>query len=124
MHLVDVARHVAGIVAETGDNRISSARDEIALAMDDAPAPIPGWNAEVRGGYMNHPPRGAALKKIDPHRNTPPRTKHQKPKADSRGNGRSRAPSIWGMKITAIDSKMGMANKNIITEPCSVKSWL
>src|SRR5688572_415844 len=73
---------------------------------------------------MNQPPRGAALKKIEPERNTPPSTKHQKPKAESRGNGRSRAPSICGRKITAMASKIGIANRNIITEPCTVKTWL
>jgi|GEM_PF-6317608 len=73
---------------------------------------------------MNHPPFGAALKNSDPDKNTPPNRKHQNPNADSRGNGRSRAPSICGKKITAIDSNTGIANKNIITDPCTVKIWL
>ena len=73
---------------------------------------------------MNQPPRGAASKKIDPQRNTPPRRKHQKPNAERRGNGKSRAPSICGKNNTAIASKIGIANKNIITEPCTVNAWL
>src|SRR5688572_22452432 len=87
-------------------------------------APMSGWYAEVSGGYINHPPRGAASKKIDPHRNNPPMTKAQKPKAESRGKGKSRAPSISGMIRMASASKTGIANKNIITEPCTVKIWL
>ena len=73
---------------------------------------------------MNQPPRGAASKKIEPQRKTPPRTKHQKPNAERRGNGRSRAPSICGSRITAIASKIGIAKRNIITEPWTVKTWL
>ena len=48
---------------------------------------------------MNQPPRGAASKKIEPQRKIPPSTKHQKPKADRRGKGRSRAPSICGRNM-------------------------
>ena len=73
---------------------------------------------------MNQPPRGAASKKIEPQRKTPPSRKHQKPKADRRGKGRSRAPSICGRKRTAMASKTGMAKRNIITEPWTVKAWL
>ena len=50
--------------------------------------------------------------------------KHQKPNAESRGNGRSRAPSICGSSSTAIASNIGIANRNIITEPWTVKAWL
>src|SRR5688572_13971793 len=87
-------------------------------------APMSGWYADVSGGYMNHPPRGAASKKIDPHKNNPPMTNAQKPNADSRGKGRSRAPSISGMIRMARASKTGIAKRNIITEPCTVKIWL
>lgn len=71
---------------------------------------------------MNQPPRGAASKKIAPHRKRPPRTKHQYPKAESLGNGRSLAPSICGKSITAMDSNIGIAKRNIITEPWTVKT--
>jgi hypothetical protein len=50
--------------------------------------------------------------------------KLQKPNAESRGNGRSRAPSICGSTMIENASKIGTANRNIITEPWSVKSWL
>ena len=76
------------------------------------------------GGYMNQPPSGAASKKIEPQTKTPPIRKHQKPKADSRGNGRSRAPSIGGRRRIDTASKIGTAKRNIITVPCSVKTWL
>ena len=48
----------------------------------------------------------------------------QKPNADSRGNGSSRAPIICGRNRIETASKIGIANRNIITEPCSVKIWL
>src|SRR5688500_6624659 len=70
-------------------------------------APMSGWYAEVSGGYMNQPPRGAASKKMDPQRNRPPSTNAQKQKAESRGNGRSRATSISGMMSIASSSKIG-----------------
>src|SRR5688572_2424454 len=73
---------------------------------------------------MNHPPLGAASKKIEPHKNNPPIKNAQKPNDDSRGNGRSRDPSICGNNKIEIASKIGMANRNIITDPCNVKIWL
>ncbi len=73
---------------------------------------------------MNHPPSGAALKKIDPATKIPPMRKLQNPNADRRGNGRSRAPSISGRMKMANASKSGTAKRNIIMEPCSVNSWL
>ena len=73
---------------------------------------------------MNQPPVGAALKKMEPHRNNPPIRNAQNPKADKRGKGSSRAPIICGRKRMETASNMGMANRNIITEPCSVKTWL
>ena len=73
---------------------------------------------------MNQPPFGAASKNSEPHRNTPPIANAQKPNADSRGNGSSRAPSIAGRNRIDTDSKIGIANRNIITEPCTVKIWL
>src|SRR5690606_38752270 len=73
---------------------------------------------------MNQPPCGAALKKIEPQTNTPPIRKHQKPNADSRGNGRSRAPSSCGSTSIENASKIGTANRNILAEPCSENSWL
>ncbi len=72
---------------------------------------------------MNQPPRGPAPKKIEPQTNTPPMAKHQKPNAESRGKGRSLAPSICGKTMIEKASKMGTAKRNIITEPCRVKSW-
>src|SRR5688500_19858303 len=69
---------------------------------------------------MNQPPRGAASKKMEPARKTPPMKKAQKPNAERRGNGRSRAPSICGSSSTAMASNTGIANRNIITEPCTV----
>jgi hypothetical protein len=86
-------------------------------------APMPDCSVES-GGYMNQPASGAALKKIEPQTKTPPITKHQKPNADRRGKGRSRAPSMAGRMRIATASKMGTANRNIITVPCKVKSWL
>ena len=39
---------------------------------------LPGPSSSVAsGGYMNHPARGAASKKIDPITKTPPIRKHQ-----------------------------------------------
>ncbi len=73
---------------------------------------------------MNQPPLGAASKKIEPHRNMPPMRKAQKPNAERRGNGSSRAPSICGRNRIETASKIGIANRNIITEPCTVKIWL
>ena len=102
-----------------------------ATSMNDRPSsqmsgPRPGVNfsSVVRGGYMNQPEAGAAPKKIEPLTKTPPIRKHQKPKADSRGNGRSRAPSICGSSMIATASKIGTAKRNIIAVPCSVNSWL
>src|SRR5690606_10127019 len=97
---------------------ISSTADAIAAtSMNEKPsnqmsAPMSGWYVEVSGGYMNQPPRGAASKKIAPHRNTPPSRKHQNPNAARRGNGRSRAPSIRGISVTAIASNTGDAATN------------
>src|SRR3546814_15957347 len=52
-------------------------------------APMPDSDVSVvSGGYMNHPPSGAASKKIDPATNTPPIRKLQYPKAERRGKGR------------------------------------
>src|SRR5687768_6733611 len=107
----------------------STAAAIAATSMNENPssqmsAPISGWYVEVSGGYMNQPPRGAALKKSEPHRKTPPMTKLQKPKADRRGKGRSRAPSISGRIRIEKASNTGTANRNIITEPCTVKIWL
>ena len=73
---------------------------------------------------MNQPPCGAASKNIDPQRNTPPMVNAQKPNAEMRGNGSSRAPIIAGRSRIDTDSKIGIANRNIITDPCSVKIWL
>src|SRR5688572_5806807 len=42
-------------------------------------APMPGSYLPVKGGYMNHPPFGAALKKIDPQRKVPPSKNAQNP---------------------------------------------
>ena len=86
-------------------------------------APMPDCSVES-GGYMNQPASGAALKKIEPQTKTPPMMKHQKPKALSRGKGRSRAPTIAGSMRIATASKIGTAKRNIITVPCSEKSWL
>src|SRR5690606_5481163 len=44
--------------------------------------------------------------------------------APNRGNGRSRAPTIFGIRYIATPSSTGMANRNIISVPCMVKSWL
>jgi hypothetical protein len=87
-------------------------------------APMPGWYPVVSGGYMNQPPAGAALKKIDPQRKMPPNANPQKPYADSRGKGRSRAPSICGSRRIETASKIGTAKRNIMMEPCSVNTWL
>ena len=74
---------------------------------------------------MNQPPRGAASKKIEPsNEDAADQMKLQKPYADSRGNGKSRAPSICGSTMIENASKIGTANRNIITVPCSVKIWL
>src|SRR5690606_7041509 len=88
-------------------------------------APIPENSLLVAsGGYMNQPVLGAELKKIDPQTKMPPSRKLQKPKAERRGNGSSRAPSIDGSRKIAMASKIGTAKRNIITVPCSVKAWL
>ena len=73
---------------------------------------------------MNQPEFGAAPKKIEPQTKTPPIKKLQKPNAPRRGNGNSRTPSMGGSRKIATASKMGTANRNIITVPCSVKTWL
>src|SRR3546814_13470429 len=73
---------------------------------------------------MNQPLRGAASNRIEPQTNTPPIRKHQKPYADKRGNGRSRAPSTDGNTRIENASEIGTANRNIINEPCSENSWL
>lgn len=86
-------------------------------------APMPDCSVES-GGYMNQPASGACPKKIELETNTPPIRKHQKPKAESRGNGRSRAPSMAGRMRIATASKIGTANRNIITVPCRVNTWL
>lgn len=88
-------------------------------------APMPENSLSVAsGGYMNQPVDGAALKKIEPQTKIPPRKKLQKLKAPRRGNGISRAPSIGGRRKIATASKIGTANRNIITVPCRVKAWL
>src|SRR3546814_1638286 len=87
-------------------------------------APIPENSLlEASGGYMNQPVLGAELKKIDPQTKMPPSRKLQKPKAERRGNGSSRAPSMDGSRKIAMASKIGTAKRNIITVPCSVKAW-
>src|SRR5918999_5291426 len=63
----------------------STAAAIAATSMNENPssqmsAPISGWYVDVSGGYMNHPPLGAASKKREPQRKTPPMTKLQKPK--------------------------------------------
>src|SRR5690606_6224576 len=99
-----------------------------ATSMKESPssqisAPMPEYSSSVAsGGYMNQPAEGAALKKIEPQTKTPPIRKLQKPKADSRGNGNSRAPSMGGSRKIATASKTGTANRNIITVPCRVKA--
>ena len=88
-------------------------------------APMPEYSLSVAsGGYMNQPDDGAASKKIEPQTKTPPIRKLQKPKAPSRGKGSSRAPSMGGSRKIATASKIGTANRNIITVPCSVNAWL
>src|SRR3546814_3244240 len=88
-------------------------------------APMPESDVSVvSGGYMNHPPSGAASKKIDPATNTPPIRKLQYPKAERRGKGRSRVPSSCGRIRTEHASNIGMENRHIINEQCSVNSWL
>ena len=63
-------------------------------------APMPENSSSVAsGGYMNQPACGAAPKKIEPQTKTPPRRKLQKPKAESRGNGRSRAREHAGQQV-------------------------
>src|SRR5688572_21509478 len=97
----------------------SSTADAMALtSMNDSPsnhtsAPQPGWYAEVSGGYMNHPPLGDTPNSNVPQKNVPPITNDQKPNADNRGNGRSRAPRIWGNSRIEIASNAGTANRNI-----------
>ena len=107
----------------------STAAAMAATSMNEKPsnqmsAPMSGWKRLVSGGYMNQPPRGAASKNSEPHRNVPPMANAQKPNADSRGKGSSRVPSICGRNKIDTASKIGMAKRNIITEPCSVKIWL
>ena len=109
---------------------ISTAAAIEATSMKERPssqmsAPMPLSSGSVAsGGYMNQPLDGAAPKKIEPQTKTPPSRKLQKPKAESRGNGSSRAPSIGGRRKIATASKIGTAKRNIITVPCSVKAWL
>jgi len=103
----------------------STAAASDATSMKDRPssqmsAPMPACSLVASGGYMNHPALGAAPKKIEPQTKVPPIRKLQKPKAPSRGNGRSRAPSIGGRRKIATASKIGTAKRNIITVPCSV----
>jgi hypothetical protein len=73
---------------------------------------------------MNQPPLGAASNKRDPQRKRPPIANAQNPNAESRGKGSSLAPSICGIIRMDTASKMGMPNRNIITEPWTVKIWL
>ena len=80
--------------------------------------------ASVSGGYMNQPPVGASPKKMLAKKASPPTQYAQNAYADSRGNGRSRAASMLGSSSTPIASTAGTANRNIITVPCIVKSWL
>src|SRR5690606_3102407 len=88
-------------------------------------APMPDWLVSlVNGGYMNQPACGPASNSTEPATNRPPKRKDQKPKAESRGNGKSRAPSMSGSRMIAKASRIGTANRNIIAEPCIVISWL
>ncbi len=63
-------------LANNRDLRVAAATDDTSI--NDSPsiqisAPSPDRSVRVvSGGYMNHPPSGAALKKIDPPTNTPP----------------------------------------------------
>ena len=101
-----------------------------ATSMNDRPSnqmsvPMPDCAVSVlRGGYMNQPPDGATPNRIDPHTKQPPMKKLQKPNADRRGNGRSRAPITAGISRIATASKIGTANRKIIAVPWSVKAWL
>ena len=74
---------------ERPDDHLDRGRDRGHL--DEGEAQEPDIRADARligvdvsGGYMNQPPLGAASKKIEPQRNTPPSRKHQKPNAESR----------------------------------------
>src|SRR5262245_25410830 len=74
-------------------------------------APTPGSYWLVSGGYMNQPPLGAASKKIEPQRKTPPSRNAQNPYDERRGKGRSREPSICGRNRIDAASKIGIANR-------------
>ncbi len=88
-------------------------------------APMPDWSVSlVSGGYMNQPASGPAPNRTEPATNRPPKRKDQYPNAESRGKGRSRAPSMSGSRMIANASRIGTANRNIIAEPCIVISWL
>src|SRR5690606_35614994 len=94
---------------------ISTAAAIEATSMKERPssqmsAPMPENSLLVAsGGYMNQPVLGAELKKIDPQTKIPPSRKLQKPKAERRGKGSSRAPSIDGSRKIAMASKIGTA---------------
>ena len=73
---------------------------------------------------MNQPPVGARPKNRLQKNVSPPIAYAQYAYADSRGNGMSRAPSMFGSSRMPIASTTGTANRNIITVPCIVNSWL
>jgi hypothetical protein len=73
---------------------------------------------------MNQPPSGETPKKSVQKNASPPIAYAQNAYAPSRGKGRSRAASMFGISSTATASTIGTANRNIITVPCIVKSWL
>ena len=54
----------------------------------------------------------------------PPKRKNQNDSAFSRGNAMSGAPICSGMREFASPANVGVANRNNISVPCIVKSWL
>lgn len=110
--------------------RISIAPAIAEISMKPMPSSQKSWftrgdqRASVSGGYMNQPPSGAQPTNRLRKKPRPPTRYSQNAKADRRGNGRSRAPSMFGSSATPIASTAGTANRNIITVPCIVNSWL
>ena len=78
---------------------VSEAMPVICRPSDQKSTPWLGENrALALGWYMNQPPSAAPPRNHDVFKKMPPKRKHQKPKALSRGKATSRAPICNGTK--------------------------
>ena len=119
-----VEPHARRPAAQHADDQLHGGGDR--RDFDEREAEQPDVGADVgliaAGERRVHEPAALAARRrrrASRRGTVPPIAKAQNPNADSRGNGSSRAPSICGRNRIETASKIGIANRNIITEPCT-----